>query len=169
MKESHRTLRMARHHKRNKKVATLNMVSMMDIFTILVFFLLVSATEQESLPSLKHIKLPESLSEQKPKENIVIMVNKDSITFQGKEIVSSQKVMSTNSAVIPELIAALNAETKDRTSKRVDEKEVKKRGVTIMGDKEIPYALLKKIMLTCAGTDFTNISLAIVQKKPEQS
>ncbi|MEJ2362362.1 MAG: hypothetical protein P8Z75_13220 [Gammaproteobacteria bacterium] len=42
MKESHRTRRMERHHKRNKKTATLNMVSMMDIFTILVFFLLVS-------------------------------------------------------------------------------------------------------------------------------
>lgn len=169
MKESHRTLRMARHHKRNKKVATLNMVSLMDIFTILVFFLLVSATDQESLPALKHIKLPESMSEQKPKENIVIMVSKDEILFQGKAIVSSKKVLSTNSSLIPELVAALNEETKERVSKRADEKEVKKRGVTIMGDKEIPYVLLKKIMLTCAGTDFTNISLAIVQKKPEQS
>ena len=39
-----------------------------------------------------------------------------------------------------------------------------KRGVTIMGDQEIPYQLLKKIMLTCASADYTNISLAVVRK-----
>jgi biopolymer transport protein TolR len=168
MKESHRTLRMARHHKRNKLVATLNMVSMMDIFTILVFFLLISAGDQQSLPSLKNIKLPESKAEQTPKENIIVLVSNDSILFQGKAIASTKQVLSTNSSVIPELLTALNNAAK-QLSKRSDEKEVKKRGVTIMGDKEIPYILLKKIMLTCAGSDFTNISLAVVQKRPEKS
>ena len=168
MKESHRTLRMARHHKRNKQMATLNMVSLMDIFTILVFFLLVSAGDQQSLPNLKHIKLPESRAEQTPKENLVIVVSNDSILYQGKAITTTQKVLSTNSSVIPELMAALN-NTAKALAKRSDEKEVKKRGVTIMGDKQIPYVLLKKIMLTCAGSDFTNISLAVVQKRPEKS
>ena len=167
MKESHRTLRMARHHKRNKLVATLNMVSMMDIFTILVFFLLVSTGDQQSLPSLKNIKLPESRAEQTPKENLVIMVSNDSIVFQGKTIASTKRVLSTNSSVIPELLTALNSEA-TKLSKRHDEKEIKKRGVTIMGDKEIPYGLLKKIMITCAGSDFTNISLAVAQKRPEK-
>ena len=37
-------------------------------------------------------------------------------------------------------------------------------GVTIMGDQEIPYGLLKKIMLTCAGAEYTNISFAVTQK-----
>jgi biopolymer transport protein TolR len=169
MKESKRTLRMARHHKRNKQTATLNMVSLMDIFTILVFFLLVSAAGQESLPSLKDIKLPESSAEQQPKENIVIMVSNDNILFQGKPITSTRRVLATNHAIIPELLNALNQEARQRAGKQVDEKAVKKRGVTIMGDKEIPYVLLKKIMLTCAGSDFTNISLAVVQKKPEKS
>ena len=168
MKESHRTLRMARHHKRNKKVATLNMVSMMDIFTILVFFLLVSAGDQQSLPSLKDIKLPESKAEQVPKENLVILVSKDKIMFQGKPLVETKAIIGNNSSVIPELLSALN-NTARELSKRSSEKDVKKRGVTIMGDKEIPYVLLKKIMLTCASSDFTNISLAVVQKRPEKS
>lgn len=168
MKESHRTLRMARHHKRNKKVATLNMVSMMDIFTILVFFLLVSAGDQQSLPSLKDIKLPESKAEQVPKENLVILVSKDKLMFQGKALAETKTILGNNSSVIPELLSALN-NTAREMSKRSSEKEVKKRGVTIMGDKEIPYVLLKKIMLTCASSDFTNISLAVVQKRPEKS
>jgi biopolymer transport protein TolR len=168
MKESHRTRRMERHHKRNKKVATLNMVSMMDIFTILVFFLLISAGDQQNLPNLKNIKLPESKAEQTPKENLVIVVSNDNIMFEGKTIASTKTIMSTNSSVIPELLSALNNTAKE-LSKRSSEKEVKKRGVTIMGDKAIPYVLLKKIMLTCASSDFTNISLAVVQKRPEKS
>jgi biopolymer transport protein TolR len=168
MRESARTKRMERHHKRNKQKASLNMVSLMDIFTILVFFLLVSATDSESLPSMKDIKLPESTAEQKPKENIVILVSNNNIVVQGKNIVATRRVLNSRSSVIPELARALNDLAREK-ARRIDEKKVKKRGVTIMGDKKIPYELLKKIMLTCAGTDFTNISLAVVHKTGEQS
>jgi len=169
MKESSRARRMQRHHKRNKQVASLNMVSLMDIFTILVFFLLVSATDQESMPTMKDIKLPEATSEVKPKTNIVILVSSDMIMIQGRNVVSAKKAISRNDSVIPELLAALNDEAKRKVATVKDEKIVKKRGVTIMGDKEIPYVLLKKIMLTCASTEFTNISLAVVTKEPEKS
>ena len=77
--------------------------------------------------------------------------------------------MSLPQSVIPELLNALNDEAKRKVAIVKDEKTVKKRGVTIMGDKEIPYVLLKKIMLTCASTEFTNISLAVVSKQPEKS
>ena len=170
MKESSRAKRMQRHHKRNKNVVSLNMVSLMDIFTILVFFLLVSSTDQESLPSMKEIKLPEATSEAKIKTNIVILVSNDKIMLQGHDVVQVAKVMRGNNAVIPELLQKLNEETQKKIAYVKDEKKVKKRGVTIMGDREIPYKLLKKIMLTCASTDFTNISLAVLSKEPgEQS
>lgn len=168
MKESHRTRRMERHHKRNKKSATLNMVSMMDIFTILVFFLLVSAGQQQNLPDLKAIKLPESQAQQNPKENLLILISKDSIQFQGKVVASTQQVLHSRQFLIPPLLNALNAAAR-QLGKRSDEKTVKKRGVTIMGDKKIPYALLKRIMLTCASSNFTNISLAVVHKQPEKN
>ena len=144
------------------------MVSLMDIFTILVFFLLVSAGDQQSLPSLKNIKLPESKAEQTPKENLVILVSHDNIVFQGKTVASTKTVLNTKASVILPLLRALN-DTAKQLSKRSSEKEVKKRGVTIMGDKAIPYVLLKRIMLTCASSDFTNISLAVVKKRPEKS
>ena len=168
MKESARTRRMQRHHKRNKTTASLNMVSLMDIFTILVFFLLVSSTDQESLPSMKEIKLPEATSESKIKTNIVILVSNDKIMLQGRDVVPVSKVLRNSSAVIPELLQKLNEETQKKIERVKDAKKVKKRGVTIMGDREIPYALLKKIMLTCASTDFTNISLAVLSKQPEE-
>jgi len=42
-------------------------------------------------------------------------------------------------------------------------------GVTIMGDKEIPYIVLKRIMLTCASANYSNISLAVSRKAIEKS
>ena len=52
MNMSRRAKRMQMHHARRKdRNAALNMVSLMDIFTILVFFLLVNATSSEVLPS----------------------------------------------------------------------------------------------------------------------
>lgn len=164
MKESRRTRRMARHHARRKdRNATLNMVSLMDIFTILVFFLLVSAANTEVLPTPKHIKLPESSAQKSPKENIIVMVNNQNILVQGHPVVDVKSVMRTQQGVIQPLFKELKRQAVSDSASRKRLADPK-RGVTIMGDQEIPYRLLKKIMLTCASADYTNISLAVVRK-----
>ena len=159
MKHSRRSRRMKRQHARAKKFsATLNLVSLMDIFTILVFFLLVNATSAEVLPSPQGITLPESVSEKLPQRNLVIAVNDEEIRLQGQSVISVKQAMSSDKKTIKPLFDALKikaASVKDITDKQ---------GVTIMGDKEIPFKLLKKIMLTCAGAEFTNISFAVNQK-----
>lgn len=168
MKDSRRTIRMERHHKRRSdKSASLNMVSLMDIFTILVFFLLVSAADSQVLPSSKAIKLPESTTDKRPKENIIIMVNKTNLLLQGNAIADTQAINNSKKSVIPELIQQLTRlDEKSRQTKNA--KPASKRGVTIMGDKHIHYQLLKKIMLSCATAKYSNISLAVMQKAPVQ-
>ena len=164
MKESRRTRRMERHHKRREdRNASLNMVSLMDIFTILVFFLLVSAANTEVLPTPKHIKLPESSAQKTPKENIIIMVNNQSILVQGHPVTDVKSVMRSKQGVISPLYSELKRQAKSDSRSRRKLADPK-RGVTIMGDQKIPYQLLKKIMLTCASADYTNISLAVVRK-----
>ena len=159
MKLSRRARRMKQHHARAKKSsATLNMVSLMDIFTILVFFLLVNATSAEVLPSPQNITLPDSVSEKLPLRNLVIAVSGEDIRIQGKFVISVNEAMSSSRKTIKPLFDALRikaASVKDITDKK---------GVTIMGDKEIPFKLLKKIMLTCVGAEYTNISFAVNQK-----
>ncbi len=167
MKESRRTLRMQRHHNRRKDGnASLNMVSLMDIFTILVFFLLVSASESEVLPTPKQINLPESVAEKTPKENLIIMVSQTDILVQGNKVANIKSILNSNEPVIQPLLTSLKLHEAGaiKGSSKVDPKA----GITIMADKEIPYKLLKKIMLTSASADFTNISLAVSQKPAEQ-
>ena len=61
MVKSARAKRMEKHHKRHGKNVGLNLVSLMDIFTILVFFLLVNSSDVETLPNAKDLQLPESI------------------------------------------------------------------------------------------------------------
>ena len=159
MKLSRRAKRMNQHHARGqKRNAMLNMVSLMDIFTILVFFLLVNATSTQVLPSPKNITLPEAAAEKLPSRNLVIAVDERVIRLQGKAIVTVKDALKGDRNSIKPLFNALRLAS--TTVKDITDKQ----GVTIMGDQEIPYLLLKKIMLTCAGAEYTNISFAVNQK-----
>ena len=164
MKFSRRAKRMQRRHNRSqKRSAALNMVSLMDIFTILVFFLLVNATSSEVLPSPKNIVLPEATAEKLPLRNLVIAVDGEVIRLQGKPVLTVQDAMGNRADAMKPLFNELRLAA-DTVRDLVD-----KQGVTIMGDQEIPYALLKKIMVTCAGANYTNISFAVNQKKAADS
>ncbi|MBL7000245.1 MAG: biopolymer transporter ExbD [Gammaproteobacteria bacterium] len=159
MKQSRRAKRMQLHHARkNDRIASLNMVSLMDIFTILVFFLLVNATSAEVLPSPKNVILPQSISEQAPLKTLVIAVNDEFISLQGRDIIAVKDVIQSDSKTIQPLFDTLKKLSLENTDISDN------RAVTIMADKQIPYALLKKIMLTCAGAEFTNLSFAVNQK-----
>ncbi|HEY5604186.1 MAG TPA: biopolymer transporter ExbD [Gammaproteobacteria bacterium] len=161
---SRRAKRMERHHKRHKKSAGLNMISLMDIFTILVFFLLVSSSSVQDLPSTKQIKLPESIADKLPKETVVIVVNNDDILVQGNKIVDVKSVINAENPEITPLKLALLDQAKRVIVKKAPDGAPVNRDVTIMGDKEIPYKLLKKIMYTCTLASYGNISLAVTRK-----
>jgi len=72
MKNTRRMKRMARNR---KKVSGLNLTSLMDVFTILVFFLLANSSSSEVVTAPKQIKMPDSIVETKPRETIVILVS----------------------------------------------------------------------------------------------
>lgn len=160
MKQSTHARRMARHHKRGKSQAKLNLVSLMDIFTILVFFLLVNSSDVEVLQSNNKIKLPDSVAEKKPENTLVVTVSKDDIVINGRPIVTVAAAMAGKTAEIAELQKELKY-LASRKPFSTPEQAEKGRDVTIMGDAEIPYTLLKKIMTTCAKTEYRNISLAV--------
>ena len=107
MKKSTRALRMERRHERGKRGIALNLVSLMDIFTILVFFLLVNSSDVEVLPNAKEIQLPESIAEEKAKESVVILIGETDIIVQGTPVVTVDKVMNRRGNDIPELRQAL--------------------------------------------------------------
>ena len=167
MRKSQRANRMERRHTRCKGTTALNLVSLMDIFTILVFFLLVNSSEVEVLPNEKDIQLPESIAEEKAKETVVILIGDEDIIVQGTPVARVSEVMAQKGNDIPALREALMSQN-DRVLRREAQDDIAGREVTIMGDKDIPYRLLKKVMATCTDSEYGQISLAVLQKSSDK-
>ena len=88
------------------------------------------------------------------------MVNNKNLLVQGKKLANTQALLKSKSDIIPALKTELNYQAARRNVLTPQEKQLG-RSITIMGDSEIPYALLKKIMTTCSNTDYRNISMAV--------
>ncbi len=160
MKGSRRMKRMGRN---KKKIAGLSLVSLMDVFTILVFFLLTNSSSTEVLSNPKEIALPDSVVESKPRETIVIFVSSEVILLQGEVIMKTSDLLLSKKDVIAvlrdKLIEQKNKVIGVTTKAVADSKEV-----TLLADKKIPFKFLKKIMSTCTSAGYGKISLAVIQK-----
>lgn len=168
MKQSIHAKRMAKQHKRNKNIPKLNLVSLMDIFTILVFFLLVNSSDVEVLQNNKDVDLPQSIAEKQPPNNLILMVSAKSIIVGGREIVSIEEVNADAASGIKKLEEELQYRA-ERKPFQTPEAKAKGRSITIMADKSIPYTLIKKIMTSSAKMDYRNISLAVNQVPDESA
>ena len=150
-----------------KKVQALNLTSLMDVFTILVFFLLFHSSGGEAVEAPKQIKLPDSIVETKPRETVVIMVSPEVVIVQGKAVISTIELLEAKDETILEITEGLKLLERNiigiSTKTAVGSKEV-----TILADKSIPFSALKKIMSTCTGSGYGRISLAVIQKAAQK-
>ena len=157
------TRRIRRMGRNKKKVTGLNLTSLMDVFTILVFFLLFNSSASEVLEAPREIKLPDSVVEAKPRETVVIMVSPEVVLVQGEAVISTPELLATRNETIPAVTDRLKYLERNiigiSTKTVVESKEV-----TILADKTIPFSALKKIMSTCTGSGYGKISLAVIQK-----
>ena len=163
MKNSRRIKRMTRN---KKKIAGLSLVSLMDVFTILVFFLLTNSASDDVLSNPKEITLPDSVVESKPRETIVIFVSSEVILFQGEAIMKTSEALSSKK----ETIIALRDKLLKHKQKAIGASEkavIDSKEVTLLADKKIPFKLLKKIMSTCTSAGYGKISLAVIQKSSQ--
>ena len=163
MKNSRRMKRMSR----NRQVVTrMNLTSLMDVFTILVFFLLVNSASTEVLETPKQITLPASVVEDKPRETVVIFISPEEVTVGGNAVVRTEDVLAMEGQNVPEIGKRLaevsNSIIGVRTQAAVENQEV-----TILADRSVPFRVIKKVMSTCTGEGYGRISLAVLQKAPQ--
>jgi biopolymer transport protein ExbD len=161
MKDTRRMKRMARSRKR--RMPGLNLTSLMDVFTILVFFLLVNSTNSDVLEPPKKITLPSSVVDTKPKETAVIIVSNDSVTVQGEEVVSVAEVAASKHDAVVEIsdkLKSIKQNVIGVSTKAIAES----REVTILADRTVPFKVLRKIMSSCTFAGYDKISLAVLEK-----
>lgn len=157
MELSRKAKRMQAHHKRNKnRGAALNMVALMDIFTILVFFLLVSTSSEEALPVAKDLTLPVSNSKVVPKKTVILAITNSQILLQGRLVMNRADIKDKKALMIKPLYKRLIAFKNSKESHDLGAKNI-----TIMGDKKIQYSLVKSVMATASQAGFERISFAV--------
>lgn len=160
MSISPRERRKYRARERVKKQPRLNLVALMDIFTILVLFLMVNNGDVEVLQSDKNVLLPDSVSEQKPKLELIIKISDTDILVQGHGIESVESAVEQEGNSLDKLVEELKYQSARAPALTEEETELG-RAIVIMADHKMPYKLLKRVMTTCAQTDYRNISLAV--------
>ena len=160
--------RAAEYRKQARSGGGLNLVSLMDIFTILVFFLLVNSSSVQEMPNSKSVKLPQSTSDRLPEETLLLLVNSQHILVQGRPIVTLAEIASQKGLIIEPLLVELQHHAARTGLLPAAGGEAAPGEVTIMGDKEIAYSLLKRIVATCSRANYSSISLAVMRKAKEK-
>ena len=163
-----RARKIVRELRKQAREGELNVVSLIDIFAILVFYLLVNALVVEILPSPKALQLPESVSQQEPEQTVLILVTNEDIIVDNQKVMSTADAFASQVSVLPELKYKLN----EQALMPVDggtPGQVTRGDVNIMADKSIPFHVLKKVMATCSDTRFAKISLAVIEKEGEEA
>lgn len=166
MNASRRIRRMARNRSALPK---LQLTSLMDVFTTLVFFLVLSSGSAETLQQPRQVQLPQSVVEQKPRETVVIMVGQDQVLVQGVPVARIADIQAMEASAEIEPIGARLAELSESVIGVNTQAVAESQEVTVLADKAIPFGVLKKILATCTARGYTRVSLAVVQKSGQTS
>ncbi len=164
MSSRRRARRKDRAGRRKIRAVAINIVSLIDIFAILVFYLLVNALVVEVIPSPRSIKLPESAIEDEPRQAVTIIVTNADILVDNRSVMTVEQAMAPDAKLLAPLQSTLLA-TPLMQVEGDPQNRLTRGEVNIVADKSIPYSLLKKVMATCTETRFARISLAVIEKK----
>jgi biopolymer transport protein TolR len=152
--------RHARHGKAGGGHGPLTLIPMIDMLMILVVYLLVHSADTEILPNTQNISIPHSASEMKPRPATVVTVTRDMLYVNGEAVVSVADVGRTAEPIVEPLRAALG-----RQAAGILPGTDAAREVTVMAEKSLPYAVLRKIVASCSAADYTKVSLAVVERE----
>lgn len=153
--------RQIRQRQKKQQVAQLSLTSLMDIFTILVFFLLVNAQNPVQIPSLKEVTLPTSSTSDSVEAAAVLVVNAQEIRLNDQSIMSIDPTASQQD--FQQLAAALTAERAKQKPTQVIN-GVAQYHIMIMADQKLPYLFLKQLMRACSEQQFGEVSFAVLRE-----
>jgi biopolymer transport protein TolR len=163
MRDSRRMKRMERNNRKGQEVTGLglNLIPMMDVLCVLVFFLLFHSFNGD-MPE-QRIALPDSVVETKPRETVVIVVSPEAVLVQGEAVIRTPELFDDSTGTVHALTERLRQLEHDSNGQST-RTAAESREITLLADKTIPFKVLKKIMTTCTASGYGRISLAVEQK-----
>ncbi len=145
----------------------LRLNSLLDMFTILLVFLLKSfSAEGQIVTTSQDLQLPESTSDKPPKVAPIIAVTKEWIILDDKPLIKVDEIDPSGDLLIKPLHAGLS-QSREVAEKlgAMDERLGFHGTVDIMGDRDASFAVIKRVMYTCGRVGFNNMLLAVYKKE----
>lgn len=161
-----RSQRANRRFAASRRNPALNLVSLMDIFTILVFFLMVNSAQMEVLPNATALTLPDSISTDKPNEHVLVLITRDDVQVNGRSVMTLDAVSEASDPTAAHPLKTELMQSPLRPVVGGEPGQLSRGEVNIMADRDTPFQLLRRIMSLCTEANFSRISLAVVSQAP---
>ena len=144
----------------------LNLTSMMDMFTIILVFLLKTyATEGHLIQPTESLTLPKSTIQTPSETALDLVVSKEMVMLNDKPIVDLESVKQGKGYIIQSLRDELLFHAQEARKMEVRYGVPFSGKVTIQGDKDMEYKDLVKVMATCGASEYPNMRLVVYQKE----
>ena len=151
--------------------AELMLTSLVDMFTIIVIFLLQNfSASGDILYMSKDIKLPFAVHGVELERAPAIAVSADAVTLDGKQVAATDDLSKGDVLNVPELEDALREEKRKFEFINANNPDKPFRGlVNVQADKKIPFKVIKKVMFACNQSGFGNITFAAMSKSAKDT
>jgi biopolymer transport protein ExbD len=141
--------------------AGMMLTSLMDIFIVLVLYLLVNQGTGIELDPPENVVLPSSGVDTAPRQSVVIALSERDVRVQGQPVVSMDEVLASDELEIAPIRQAIER-IKAAAEQRPDQAGLHTE-VTIVADQSVPFKVLKKVMLSSSNAGYGKISFAVNQ------
>lgn len=159
--------------KKSSGAFKIQITSMVDMFVILLVFLLKTySTSPVNITPKDGLKMPESTSTTDPVDVVKLIVSEDGIFVEEKKVLSldhgklAQENLDKNDpSFLRGLFEALDERAKlAKDISKVNDSFEFDGKVLMQADRNLPYELLQKVMYTSMMAGYADVKLAVAQK-----
>jgi hypothetical protein len=131
----------------------------MDIFTILVFFLMVNSTSDvQVLNHNEDIVLPISTAKKIPEDALVIVISSTDILISGRYVIGLNEFKFSILETEPALQKELRHQKNKASSTLQDGENL---SVILVADRDLSFHVLKKIIMNCVEAGYELIAFSV--------
>jgi biopolymer transport protein ExbD len=149
------------------EVAKLQLTSLIDIFVVLLLFLLKSLVVGGAVVTpFPGVKLPGSSATASFKESPVVVVANHQVIVDGERVCATEDVVNADDlqvAAIEQALGAVRQKSEALSQHEGSERKFEGR-LILQADESIPFHVLQKVMYTSQTVGFYDITLAVIQK-----
>ncbi|MBN1309660.1 MAG: biopolymer transporter ExbD [Chitinispirillaceae bacterium] len=163
-----RAVRQARR-RRGGEDPRLNITSMMDMFTIILVFLIKNfSTEGAIVTPAEQLTLPKSTVERRAKESLSVRVAQNAIMVENNLVLDGEayeRLLGQQEFMIPPLYDVLTRYAEEGKKMASAAGTPFSGEITIQGDVEIPYSVLTRVMYTCGQAGYPTMNLFVYRNE----